>query len=418
MDKGKIKLILIALAVLLVIFLLYKIGSKAADNKLDLENKRQNAAADLEIQKAADEYADEQYEKQMSALENKIELMTETQRADGINALDEYLGTLSTSQKDEYKFMRNKYISLMGKDPQLMPYDILKEWYEDYLVRVSLLNEYSDWGGDATKINIFDKEHDEVAEMNSLVNMQKAWALTAFDEAWRNAYTVFTGDADRKVFNEYDEGLLRKWLPYPNDLIGFKESLVHRYENFGIRAKDISAIFNQLWTFIDKEQFVQKSSAGNIKRWIDIDTGLYNEIMAMTPNELRLMSDLLIKAGGVKIVTDVKGRELKGKTKTPRTTWSGVMEWMGRLRADDDGKSQNSWATYLAKMPHMQAIKDRFDRYPGTNVSQLGFDSDADKVNFLINYSTNLIPLSESDVEAIKNGAKIEDLFEINFLNI
>lgn len=181
MDKGKVKLILIALAVLLVIFLLYKIGSKAANNKLDLENKKANANADLEIQKELDEYAEKKRKQIKEEADELAALLSEKQKAQGIDDLSELYNSMTKEEQKEYDSLSSDYVSVMHTSPGLMSLVDLRKWSAKYQKWQEYNAEYM--GLTANNTEFFDYMDDPEALMAEILS-----ARTAIEDAWDNAW--------------------------------------------------------------------------------------------------------------------------------------------------------------------------------------------------------------------------------------
>ena len=76
MDKQKIKILLIALACVLALFLLYKVFGKVADNKLEVQGKIDSFNADMENKKTLDAYTEQREEVGKTAEEKKVDFST------------------------------------------------------------------------------------------------------------------------------------------------------------------------------------------------------------------------------------------------------------------------------------------------------------------------------------------------------
>ncbi len=231
MDKNKVKIILIALAVVLALFLLYQYGK----SKIETSDKLDNAEADLEIKKQNDAYLSE---KEQAYRDRTVKEVTEgsyedayqqTTIAEGYNSLQEYRNSLTEGEKVEYDNDRTKYIEVLGKDPGLMSLDQLREWYKTYTRWTQLNDQYIELTGESK--SFLDPEFDEVAEMKAAVKSAQAEIEIAeqiAENEWQEAYVQLNLGTDGLLgFEGFLEADLKKYCPTTAKLTAF-HAYLHR----------------------------------------------------------------------------------------------------------------------------------------------------------------------------------------------
>lgn len=225
MDKNKVTIILIALAVVLALFLLYQYGK----SKIETSDKLANADADLEIKKANDEYLAEKEEAYRDRTVKEVtegsyeDAYQQTTIADGYNTLAEYRNSLNEGEKIEYDNNRAKYIEVLGKDPGLMSLDQLREWYKTYTRWTQLNDQYIELTGESK--SFLDPEFDEVAEMKAAVKSAQAEVEIAeqiAENEWQEAYVQLNQGTDGLLgFHGFTEADLKKYCPTTAKLAAF-----------------------------------------------------------------------------------------------------------------------------------------------------------------------------------------------------
>ena len=133
MDKSKVKFILIVFAVVLAIVILYRLFSGVAESTVEKKKAQDKADAELYAQMKKDEYTDGREEVGKNNEQDKVSVIEEANKAQGIETLDQYLSTLPESIKKNYLDYRTQYIRVMDVDPGLMRYEDLSNWYSNYM---------------------------------------------------------------------------------------------------------------------------------------------------------------------------------------------------------------------------------------------------------------------------------------------
>ena len=125
MDKSKVKFILIVFAVVLAIVILYRLFSGVAESTVEKKKAQDKADAELYAQMKKDEYTDGREEVGKNNEQDKVSVIEEANKAQGIETLDQYLSTQPDSVKKNYLDYRTQYIRVMDVDPGLMRYEDL-----------------------------------------------------------------------------------------------------------------------------------------------------------------------------------------------------------------------------------------------------------------------------------------------------
>ena len=402
MDKGKVKLILICLAGLVVLFLLYKILSKTADSKLEASNKINQAKADIEVEKALEEYAEEQTQKKLYGEAGKNVLLSEIAKADGIETIGDYRSTLSTADKNTYDRLYSKYVNVMGISPNLMSLNDLLLWEEKYDTWAVYYQRYIAVGGNDPTVNFLNTASDTPEEMEQIWMQREGQYFDELGKAWDYEYTDYVNGSEQRKAISLD--LCKKWLAVPTDLQGFKSVLEDLAQSWAVRSTQIrKGDWETLYVFYDKEKYVDKSSAGNIKRWNDMPEGTLNSIMTYRPNDIAYLNYLLIAQGGILIPTEVKGSELKGKSKIYMKSWGDIVNGIGSLRAQDHGESTKAYDKWIPA--RMREFKNKMATYSYTNFTEFGLTRDQ-LVNRFIEYAIGIYNLSDNEIEQISSGER------------
>lgn len=308
MDKQKLKIIIIAVACLLAIFLLYRTLSKISDNKTAAAGKIDDANADLKIKQNQDAYTVARELQKKTDEENKVALINEAQTAAGYVALEDYMSTLTDSQKELYMSMRSDYIRVMGVDPGVMSFADLQKWSETYTTWAEYNNRYVELTGDSK--SFLDPDFDTVEEMKAAIVAAETAVLNGkaqLEQKWRDAYEDFiSGLPDLQAI---DLGIIKKWLPYPEDMIELRENFINRQHNFlQQRMPQLDRLFDRLKDYFNGGYIVWKSSAHrNVKGANDIPEGTLTEVGSLSYNDMAYLTDKLRKAGGFSIYTRVQG---------------------------------------------------------------------------------------------------------------
>lgn len=308
MDKQKLKIIIIAVACLLAIFLLYRTLSKISDNKTAAAGKIDSANADLEIKQNQDAYTATRETQKKADEENKVALINAAQTAEGYVSLEDYMSTLTASQIELYKSMRSDYIRVMGVDPGVMSFADLQKWSETYTTWAEYNDRYSELTGDSK--SFLDPDFDTVEEMKAAVIAAETDVLNGkaqLERNWRDAYEDFiNGFPD---FRNVSLDIIKRWLPYPEDMTGLKEKCIAFQLNFAEkRMPKLDRLFDRLKDYFNGGYIVWKSSLHrNVKGANDLPAGTLDEVSYLSSNDLSYLTDKLRKTGGVSIYTKVKG---------------------------------------------------------------------------------------------------------------
>lgn len=316
MDKQKLKIILIAIAVLLAIFLLYRTLSKISDNKTAAAGKIDSANADLTIKQNQDAYVAEREEQKKSDEETKNSIINEAQIADGYTALSEYMDTLTDTQRELYKSMRTDYIRIMGVDPGVMSYTDLQKWSETYSVWSELNDRYVEITG--TSKSYLDPDYDTVEEMRAAVLSAESQVKDAWEQAWIDEYELFCHDREGFVGCPYISlGDLRRYLDSPEQILPFQEYMTAKYRAFQSRYPKLSNTYKTVKEYFDNGYINWKNSAHNFVRGAnDLPDGTYNELSSYGVNECCLLSKLMNDNGGVSIYSEVNSFNAPKEKKT------------------------------------------------------------------------------------------------------
>lgn len=311
MDKQKVKIILIAIAVLLAIFLLYRTLSRVSDNKTAAAGKIDSANADLTIKQNQDAYIAERELQKKSDEETKVGYLSEAQKADGIDSLNAYLATLKDAQKEKYKQTRSEYIRVMGVDPGLMSYEDLMQWQKDYISWSNLNNQYIKLTGE-TK-SMLDPDYDTVEEMQAAVLSAKSAIENALDQAWIDEYELFCNDREGfKGVPYFSLPQLQKWLPSPDLLLPLQQHMTGLYDSYiapnGKFVKATSA-YKRLFNYFLNDEYIHNLNGNgelkHVRGCNDISDALYQELNGYSVNEFAMITGLLRQDGGVNVYTAV-----------------------------------------------------------------------------------------------------------------
>ena len=297
MDKNKVTIILIALAVVLALFLLYQYGK----SKIETSDKLANADADLEIKKANDEYLAEKEEAYRDRTVKEVtegsyeDAYQQTTIAEGYTSLQEYRNSLTEGEKVEYDNDRTTYIEVMGKDPGLMSLAQLREWYKNYTNWAYLNEQYIDLTGESK--SFLDPEFDTVAEMKAAVKSAQAEieiAKQLADNEWQEAYIQLNQGTDGlEGFGGFNEKDLKKYCPTTAKLSAFHTHLQRLAYDWEIHTKkDLKDYMkNVLYPSIVNDLKWTTKSQNNVE-WINaFDLELCKSVIALSPAEkLYLMS--------------------------------------------------------------------------------------------------------------------------------
>ncbi|MBS7363585.1 MAG: hypothetical protein KIH03_07215 [Paludibacteraceae bacterium] len=308
MDKQKIKIILIAVAVLLAIFLLYRTFSRISDNKTAAAGKIDSANADLTIKQNQDAYIASRENQKKTDEEKKVGMLNDAQTAEGYLELSDYMDTLSDSQRELYKSMRSDYIRVMGVDPGVMSFADLQKWSETYAVWCELNDRYIELTGESK--SFLDPDFDTVDEMKSAISAAEVEVLNGkaqLERKWRDAYEDFLNGFPE--FRAVSLDIIKRWLPYPEDMVDLKDKCRNLQLNFAEqRMPKLDRLFDRLKDYFNGGYIVWKSSAHrNVKGANDLPAGTLDEVSYLSNNDLSYLTDKLKKSGGFSIYTKVKG---------------------------------------------------------------------------------------------------------------
>lgn len=246
MDKQKIKIILIAVAVLLAIFLLYRTFSRISDNKTAAAGKIDSANADLTIKQNQDAYIASRENQKKTDEEKKVGMLNDAQTAEGYLELSDYMDTLTDSQRELYKSMRSDYIRVMGVDPGVMSFADLQKWSETYAVWCELNDRYIELTGESK--SFLDPDFDTVDEMKSAISAAEVEVLNGkaqLERKWRDAYEDFLNGFPE--FRAISLDIIKRWLPYPEDMVDLKEDCRNLQLNFlEQRMPKLDRLFDRL----------------------------------------------------------------------------------------------------------------------------------------------------------------------------
>lgn len=289
MDKNKVTIILIALAVVLALFLLYQYGK----NKIETSDKLANADADLEIKKANDAYLSEKEEAYRDRIVKPVtegsyeDALQQTTIADGYTTLEEYRKTLTSGEKSEYDQTRAEYIKVMGKDPGLMSLDQLRDWWDDYYKWRYVNQQYLELTGESK--SYLDPEFDSYEEMRAAYVSAKAAieiAQKEADDKWLAAYTQLnTGSDGFQAFVGFTEDDLRKYCPTTAKLTAFHaylQGLALDWESETVRKLE-EYMTKTLYPAIRDDLKWTTSNHNNVD-WINgFDIELCNYVIGLDP---------------------------------------------------------------------------------------------------------------------------------------
>lgn len=309
MDKQKVKIILIALAVLLAIFLLYRVASKASDNKLDLANKKANAEADLDIFKAQDEYADERLELKKSEVENKVVILSEKQKALGYETLSEYLNSLSNEERTEYEVLSTIYIDAMGVDPDMMSLTQLRLWKEKY----DLFDVYRDYYGSLTgqDVDIYEYINDP-DDLKILADKVAADIDYLLEKAFTDECELFHADVQAGTTGKenligvpgsyIDNAMLRAVFAHPSDIALFHADLTDQARAWEDRKPLLDSAYTRLKKYFTSDWYHWKTSLKvAIDGVNDLPADLYTVISSFRAVDFAYMSKKLKDEGGLQM---------------------------------------------------------------------------------------------------------------------
>ena len=409
MDKGKIKLILIALAGLVVLFLLWKILNKTADSKLEASNKLNQANADLEIERMYDEYEEEVIEKLKGREEAKNELLSEKMKAEGIETLADYKATLSPEDIEKYDTLSSKYISATTKSPNLMTVEDLEAWNDKYEAWKEAADKYVRFGGDIDKISFLNEKTDEPREIDSIIMQKLIPEKNAMYEA---EYSVFKNGSDT-LAAIITPALVRKWLFDPTLLRNLKEELLASTTDWAsLHAPFVNNLWSEIYVHFDQMKYVDRKRSGNIVRFNNLPEGILTKMRQLTKNQIAYLN--ILANNGILIPTEVKSNELKGKSKIYMRSITDILEGVASCRAQSNGKSPSAKEDYM-----WQNYKDArtiSKSVPASEFTPYGYTK-TQLVNNFIQFAIDSQSdfLTQEDVEMLMRGDKniIELLLDI-----
>ncbi len=308
MDKQKVKIILVSIAVLLAIFLLYRTLSRISDNKTAAAGKIDNANAELTIRQNQDAYTAQREDQKKKDEETKVGYLSEAQIAEGYQTLSDYLDSLSDNQKETYKSMRSDYIRVIGKDPGLMSYQDLQKWSEEYEKWAALNERYIELTGHSA--SFLDPDFDTVAEMESAIVsaetdiMNGKLQLTA---KWNDAYKDFIYGLPE--LRDISLDVIKQWIAIPEDMQSLRDDFIGLQKNFvEQRMGQLDRLYERLADYFNGGYIIWKSSAHrNVKGANDIPAGTLDEVGSLSFNDMAYLTDKLRQSGGVQIYTRVQG---------------------------------------------------------------------------------------------------------------
>lgn len=297
MDRKKVTIIIIALAVILVMFLLYQYGK----NKLETKQKLDGASADLEIQRANDEYLAEKEDAYRDRIVKEVtegsyeDAYQQTTIAAGYSSLAEYRDSLTDGEKIEYDNDRSTYIEVMGKDPGLMSLDQLRKWYSDYSKWEYLNEQYIELTGESK--SFLDPEFDTAAELKAAIKSAQTAieiAQKEADDEWLEAYTQLnTGTDELGAFGIFDKAELKKYCPTTAELSAFHSHLMAMYLEWETNTKEklIGYMKTKLYPAIVDDFKWSNSNHNNVDFINCYPADLCAEVSSMDPqSQLFLMS--------------------------------------------------------------------------------------------------------------------------------
>lgn len=314
MDKQKIKILLIALACVLALFLLYKVFGKVADNKLEAQGKIDSFNADMENKKTLDAYTEQREEVGKTAEEKKVDLIDDAQQAEGILTLSDYLATLTDADKERYNAIRGNYIRVMGVDPGVMSLKDLESWAEMY-------DEWSEWNNmyletTGTSLSILNPDYDTVDEIKAAVLA----AQDIVDQMWYDEYLLFVNGRPElnligcKYISAAD---LRKWLPDPRDILDFQYEMQKAYNAFVGKYSEKENTYKALRDYFNGGYINWKNSNHNFVRGaLDLPEGTFQELDRYNVNDCCLLTKLINDNGGVSIYSEVNSFNAPKNKKT------------------------------------------------------------------------------------------------------
>lgn len=313
MDKQKIKIILIAVAVLLAIFLLYRTFSRISDNKTAAAGKIDSANADLTIKQNQDAYIASRENQKKTDEEKKVDMINDAQTAEGHVALDEYMDTLSDSQRELYKSMRSDYIRVMGVDPGVMSFPDLQKWSETYAVWSELNDRHLELTGQSK--SFLDPDFDTVDEMKAALLTAESDIKTQWDRAWQDAYDEFYyGNESLNLKGCGDSGIslstFQKWLDNPQLINEVQKDMVSAYNSYTTKKLlKVTAAYNTLVSYFNEKRYIHNRSGNgewkHVRGCNDISDALYQELNSFNVNDFALMTYWLRRDGGVTVYTAV-----------------------------------------------------------------------------------------------------------------
>lgn len=310
MDKKKVKIILIAIACLLAIFLLYRTFSRISENKTSAAGKIDAANADLTIKQNQDAYVAERESEKKQDEASKNELINAVQKEQTVL---EYIDTLPSSLKEEYKSMRTDYIRVMGVDPGAMSYRDLSEWWNTYAEWSELNDRYIELTN--TSASFLDPDFDTVEEMKAAVKSAESSIENAYNKAWLDAYDIFCyGSEELKLKGCEDSGLtlgiFQKWFDNPAYINNVQRKLTDAYNSYTTqKVAKVSAAYNQLRAYFEEKRYIHNLNGNaewnHVRGCNDISDALYQELYSFNTNDYALMTYWLRRDGGVTVYTAV-----------------------------------------------------------------------------------------------------------------
>lgn len=308
MDKSKVKFILIVFAVVLAIVILYRLFSGVAESTVEKKKAQDKADAELYAQMKKDEYTDGREEVGKNNEQDKVSVIEEANKAQGIETLDQYLSTLPESIKKNYLDYRTQYIRVMDVDPGLMRYEDLSNWYSNYMAWKGTNDQYIRLTGQS--LSILDPNYDTVEEVEAAIVTAQAnieEAKRQLELLWNKEYALFNNDRetdDGLAFKGVDFiplNMLKKWLDNPMQLASLQDYLTGEYNLFvSSDLVNIKGVFNQLKQFWNDEGYIDwKSSAKSDTRGVRaFDASMWSRIIGLGNNGILYLNTLISKDGG------------------------------------------------------------------------------------------------------------------------
>ena len=316
MNKDNVKMLVLAFAAILAIWIIYKTLSAVSENKTTAAAKRDLASADLEIKKEQDAYIAEREDQTKQIEAQKIEYLEKSTKAEGYETLEEYLAKFPTSEKNKYLMMRNEYIRVMGVDPGIIRHADLSAWYSNYQAWKGWNAEYLRLTGESK--SFLDPDFDEAQEMEAAVVSAKAAIEEAnrlMEQQWIDEYELFCNDHDGYKGCPYISlADCKKWLDHPSQLEPLQEYLTGKYDAFFLKKEKLDKAYLSLKKYFDGGYINWHTSREKYVRGAkDLPDGTYKEVDAFTTNDMCYAARLLRNDGGVNIYSRVKSNKPEDK---------------------------------------------------------------------------------------------------------